>query len=166
MWKKLLGEKKEHCKWIEWCHWNWIYSIQIPSAHISTVLRKSQAGTSKCIWKKERGKLQMETCISTCSEQLVDLGNVFWKWQKNLYSASWTQLTVAELDFELDSEIHYSWWTLKSIFGFRCLGAVCSHCCNSVIAEKETQEFLSLCFSADGRSRRMHWCSGFDTVQK
>lgn len=155
---------------MEWCHWNWIYSIQIPSACISTVLRKLQAETSKCIWKKEGGKLQMETCISTCSEQLIDFGKVFWKWQKNLYSASWTQLTVAELNFELDPEIHYSWWTLKSIFGctgdYRCLGPVCSHCCKSVIAGKGTQEFLSLCFSANGRSRRMHWSSGFDTIEK
>lgn len=149
--EKAVGEKKEHCKWIEWCHWNWIYSIQIPSAHISTVLRKSQAETSKSIWKKERGKLQIETCIiSTCSGQLVDFGNVFWKWQKNLYSASWTQLTVAELNFELDPEIHYSWWTLKSIFGctvdFRCLGAVCSHCCNSNSRKRDSGISVSLFF--------------------
>lgn len=106
--------------------------------------------------KKEKGKLQMETCISTCSEH-TDFGNVFWKWQKNLYSANWTQLT----HFELDPKIQYSSWSLKSIFGCtgdcRCLGSVCS-CYNVVIAEEKTKEFLSLCISANRRSRKK--CTG------
>lgn len=57
----------------------------------------------------------MEMGVSTCSEQFIDFDNVFWKWQKNLYSANWTQLTVTELNFELNSKIRYSWWTLKSV---------------------------------------------------
>lgn len=146
-------------------------NISNPSPFIQryTVQRKLQAKASECVWKKEKGKLQMGTCINSCSEQLVDFGIIFRKWRRNLYSANWTQLIVVELNCGPDPKVHYAWWTWKSISDYtgdcRCLGAVCP-CDSFVRAKKEINEFLSLCIFANRRSRKMCWCSVFATVGK
>lgn len=133
-----------------------------PFIQPAMVLRKLQAKTSEGVKKEERGQLQMGTCINSCSEQPVDFGIMFKKWQRNLYSANWTQLSVVELNCEPDPKVHYSWWIWKSTSGYtgdcRCLGAVCP-CDSFVRAAKEINEFLSLCIFANRRSRKMCWCS-------